>query len=86
MTYKGFKNYSTWLVNLWLTRDPRIGEQIQVLAAEAAGDRGILAREIEELVADFNNPLSGHNSLYTDILQAAFEEVDWQEIASAFLK
>ncbi|AFY78637.1 MAG: hypothetical protein IGR93_00725 [Hydrococcus sp. C42_A2020_068] len=85
MTYKGFKNYSTWLVHLWLTKEENTHNQLQVLAADARNKIEALAKEIEALVTDFNNPLSGHNSLYTEILQEAFDEVDWEEIAQAFL-
>jgi hypothetical protein len=86
MTYKGFKNYSTWLVNLWLTKEENTYNQLRVLAADAGNEIQAFAKEIEALVTDFNNPLSGHNSLYTDILQEAFDEIDWQEIAKTFLE
>ena len=86
MTYKGFKNYSTWLVNLWLTKEENTYNQLRVLAADAGNEIKAFAKEIEALVTDFNNPLSGHNSLYTDILQEAFDEIDWQEIAKTFLE
>jgi hypothetical protein len=86
MTYKGFKNYSTWLVSLWLTKEENTYNQLRVLAADAGNEIKAFAKEIEALVTDFNNPLSGHNSLYTDILQEAFDEIDWKEIAETFLE
>jgi hypothetical protein len=85
MTYKGFKNYFTWLVHLWLTKEENTRNQLRVLAADAGNKCKALAKEIEALVTDFKNPLSGHNSLYTEILQEAFDEVDWEEVAQAFL-
>jgi hypothetical protein len=86
MTYKGFKNYFSWIVNQWLTEEENTNKAIQVLAYDAGDRVKPLAKEIEELVTRFENPLSGRNSLYADLLNTAFEEVDWQEIAEVFLK
>jgi hypothetical protein len=86
MTYKEFKNYFTWLVAQWLTEDENTSKAIRVLASDAGNKVKPLAKEIEELVTRFENPLSGRNSLYAEILNTAFEEVDWQEIAEVCLK
>ncbi len=86
MTYKGFTNYSTWLVYRWLTEEEDSQNQLQVLADDTENEIKALAREIEALVSNFNNPLSGQNSLYTAILEATFNEVDWLEIANKFLQ
>ena len=84
MTYKGFRNYSTWLVYHWLTQEPQTDKQLRFLAEERENEIKALAQEIEALVTNFNNPLSGQNSLYTAILQATFDEVDWLEIADKY--
>lgn len=86
MTYRGFKNHTTWLVHNWLTHSEASLNQLRVLATDAGNSVGALASEIKALITDFENPLSGKNSLYTELLQAAWNEVDWEEIADAFLK
>jgi hypothetical protein len=86
MTYQGFKNYTTWLVHDWLNHSEASLNQLRVLSSEAGKSVMGLASEIEALITDFDNPLSGQNSLYTDILKSAWDEVDWEEIAAAFLK
>lgn len=86
MTYQGFKNYFTWLVNQKLTQGENTTNQIRVLASDADYSVKALALEIEELVTRFDNPLSGQNSLYNDILNTVFEQINWEEIAETFLK
>ena len=85
MDHQGFQNYATWLVHRWLTQDERTYNQLRVLATNAGYQAKAFAKDIEALVTDFENPLAGHNSLYTDILNRTFEEVDWEEIAEKFL-
>lgn len=85
MAYQGFQNQATWLVHRWLTQDERTDSQLRVLATNANYQAQAFAKEIEALVTDFDNPLAGHNSLYTDILNRTFEEVAWEEIAEKFL-
>jgi hypothetical protein len=86
MAYQGFKNQMTWLVYLWLTKEENTYNQMQVVASDARYEAKAFAQEIEALIRDFNNPLAGQNSLYTEILDAGFEAVDWEEIAATFLQ
>ena len=43
-----------------------------------------LADRLKELVED-SNPLTEDASLYSDLLEASISEVDWHELAGAFL-
>lgn len=86
MSYEGCKNYFTWLTYTWLTKEENIYKQMQVIASDARQQIKPFAQEIKALIADFNNPISGQESLYNDILDTAFEEIDWEEIAENFLK
>jgi hypothetical protein len=81
-----FNDNLTELVYRWLTEEEKTRNQLRVLATDAARDTKVLAREIEALVTDFENPLSGHNSLHANLLQATFDQVDWREIARTFLE
>src|SRR5579885_1901814 len=96
-TYNGWRNYETWLANLWLTNDQGTYEYWRDKAREAwqeadATDidgraeqaRCILAQSLKDATED-NNPCSGAG-LYTDLLNAALSEVIWYEVAEAFLE
>ncbi len=45
----------------------------------------LLADALKEFVED-GNPLASQSSMYSDLLTAALSEVNWHEIAEAFLK
>ncbi len=51
-------------------------------AAEAT--RNLLANELSELV-DGYNPVANETTLFSDLIGTALGEVDWLEIADAFL-
>lgn len=86
MTDTKFENEETQLVYCWLTQEEKDRRKLQVLAADVGENVKALAQQIEALVTDFSNPLSGHNSLYANLLQASFDKVHWQEIADTFLR
>ena len=100
-TYNGWTNYETWCVNLWLTNDQASYEYWNTAAREqleAAPDsrlvwddnylvrnaaRYLLADQLRDELKDadiFEEP-----NLFTDLLTAALDRVDWQEIAEAFV-
>ena len=86
MADQDFKNSLTQLVYLWLTKEDNPYKQMRVVASDSRYEVKAFAQEIKALITDYNNPLAGQNSLYTEILEAGFEEVDWEEIAATFLK
>ncbi len=45
----------------------------------------LLADRLKEFVED-RNPLCNHATVYTDLLNAALSEVNWHEVAEAFLE
>ena len=100
-TYNGWSNYETWAVALWLDnergsydywreqatrhwQDAPTCCQVQEgvwIAQDAA--RFKLSDQLREEVAD-GSPLA-EASLYSDLLGAALNEVDWHEIADHLL-
>lgn len=95
-TYQGWTNYETWAVNLWLTNDEGLYHAVQDLAEQAKTDAGeskdeIWATEAEVLLADALEEFIGEMtpdlgaSLWSDLLTAAIGEIDWREIAGAWL-
>lgn len=100
--YNGWSNYETWCVNLWLTneqtsyqywreharkhrKDARTCANVRegVWSVELA-EKTNLARQLREEIEEAS-PLS-EPSMFSDLLNAALGEVDWHELAAAFLE
>jgi hypothetical protein len=100
--YNGYANYETWAVILWLENEQGTARYWREVAHElkeaAPGcqqvDEGLwsveqaahfrLADRLKDEVTDEAPDLGP--SLYSDLMQAAFCEVDWHEVAEAFLE
>lgn len=95
--YNGWTNYETWAVNLWLTNDEGSDSYWRERAQDCYGDAehdGVLDRDEVARIAladalrdeiEEGNPLDGDAGLYLDLLTAAIGEVNWYEIAGAFM-
>ena len=77
MSYNGWTNKETWLVNLWLgdcfQADTEMGEEVT-------------AEYIESCVSEMASAAgeSDMAGLITDLLNSAIAKVNWQEIASHY--
>lgn len=97
--YNGWFNYETWCVNLWLTneegtydfwhdnakhvfRQATIKHESYLSVSEQA--RFDLSKLLKEQIEESQPELGA--SMWADLLGAALSEVDWQEIANAFLE
>lgn len=96
MSYQGWSNYETWAVKLWLDNEEPAyrywNETTREVWEGADGDsskdksedaRITLAERLKSEIEDSAPDLGG--SLWGDLLTAAMGEVDWFEIADAFL-
>lgn len=84
--YNGWANYETWVVRLWLDNEEPSYRYWTEVAREYRGeDREAyeLARRLKEEIRDAV-PLE-EASLYSDLLYAALDEVDWDELAQSYL-
>ena len=95
--YKGWTNYETWCVKLWIDNDEGSqgywAERAQEAFNDAEADKTFtrieraafaLADELKDQHEE-NNPTT-ENGVYTDLLGAALSSVNWHEIASNMLE
>jgi hypothetical protein len=89
--YNGWKNYPTWAVNLWLSNDEGLYHETleRVRAGKWSGGmnhaHAHVANEIKTFVRDELAPDLGA-SFAADLLGYALDEVDWYEIADAWIE
>ena len=99
--YNGWKNYETWAVALWIDNDQGTYNWSRYLAEEVRDHRpqararvgedqererdatGQLAENLKDWMEESMPDLEA--SLWSDLLSAAFSEVDWYEIAENYL-
>jgi hypothetical protein len=96
-TYNGWANYETWVTKLWLDNDQGTSDYWNVRTDEifqrskadnifTKSERArldlsdVLKSELEESAPDLKA------SLWSDLLNAAMGEIDWREIANAYLE
>lgn len=98
--YNGWPTYETWAVALWLSNDYGTYHHILDIIRENDWHRDFdeakevpwyskgtiaLADWLEEWHEE-NNPVIGQASVYSDLLSAAFREVDWRYIANHWIE
>jgi hypothetical protein len=86
MSYNGWGNYETWNVKLWLDNEPGTYHEVTDEAERIAGGDGSdgeLAGWLESYVRGMMPDLGA--SMFSDLLGAALSEVDWAEIAEAYM-
>lgn len=99
-TYNGWKNYPTWCVNLWLSNDEGLYRTASLTVGDAKrhGDppRVYLADMLKEMVLEIrvgvdngyggSETVEGLTGFHADLLGYALDQVDWFEIADAWLE
>jgi hypothetical protein len=93
--YQGWKNYETWAVALWFDNErglyemwredaQYIADNIEDYESEYLTDEQAVVHELSDRMKDWveeNNPLADKPDMYSDLLNAAISEVDFDEIA-----
>lgn len=83
-TYNGWTNYETWCASMWLDNDEGTYSESRSMAEDYEDDPHGFAAALREMMDD-TNPLADSASMWTDLLNAAFSEIDWHEIATTIL-
>lgn len=84
--YNGWFNYETWLVNLWLSNDQDSYDMVRDLITDPYGDRAVfdLADALKKYIEE-SNPLADQANLFSDLINAAIGEVNFDEIAEHWI-
>jgi len=94
--YQGWTNYETWALALWQDNDQGLYQMIQEMVAEAAqtdpgrtgeGVRGDDTIVLADMMKDFWEEMYPENldGPWSDLLRAAWDEIDWYDIAESEL-
>lgn len=83
--YNGYTNYETWAVSLWIDNDPGLYNDVQELARENVDSEYDLANTIKDFIEEFN-PLAENADMFSDLMQSALQNVNWQEIAENWIE
>ena len=82
--YNGWKNYETWLVNLWIDNDQGFSDTWRERAEEVR-DTYDLSCEMQQFyteLAETEIPASG---MFADLFNSALREVSWYDIAEHYI-
>lgn len=91
MSYNGWSNYETWVTKLWLDNEQSSyvewTERAEQTVRDADGDTDTAVYKLAEELKDeiSNSSEIPEYGLFADLLNAALSEVDWQEIAQAYV-
>ena len=90
--YNGWTNYETWCANLWMDNEPAAEifwrEQTAAFIEECGSKAKAQAASwrLGDLIAAIHRDnMPEVTGLYADMLNAAFDTVDWTEIADMWL-
>lgn len=85
-TYQGWRNYETWNCALWLSSDAGFDTAVHeyIDSLDNSNNQACeLADYLESFVEEFAPELPP--SMYSDLLNAAIEQIDFYEIATNYL-
>lgn len=83
MSYNGWTNYETWVVNLWLTDDG--GAYLSEIAEQVKDEENPELRMADILKEEIENGMPRLEGLYGDLLSTAIEEINFDEIGITFM-
>jgi len=90
LEYNGWTNYETWNYKLWLDNEYKTNKRINSLAksviqTEQEEDQVFKMSELLKMEC-MNNEPNLKPSFYSDVLSASLKEVNFHEIAEAYIE
>ena len=84
LTYNGWVNRETWLINLWLNNDEHNYKLLSdILELNISSNNK--AKKLQELVEDQMYDLDLRANLFSDLLATSLSKVDWLEVIKSNL-
>ena len=77
-TYNGWTNRETWLVSLWLNNDQASYQQL-LQANQQEGSKYTKAEWLKTELSQQLDDESSEASLWSDLLNTAFDSINWVE-------
>ncbi len=88
-TYCGWSNYETWAVHMWMTNDEGSDCEANEMAYEALdyiGDEDAAENRLARILKEqYEESMPEVEGVWADLLGAALQEVNWDEIARALI-
>lgn len=89
-TYNDWRNYETWLVNLYIDNDrgeyDRWQEEAQSILNAATMEDSAVRELADTLKDEYEEVMPEVPGVWADLMSAALGEVDWHEIALNILE
>lgn len=96
MSYNGWSNYETWVVKLWMDNEEKTYRFWQNTIKSLAPDASVIVESREDRLTVLADMIQGYHEaamptwripdVYSDLLEHAFAQVDWMEIAKSMLE
>jgi hypothetical protein len=85
--YNGWYNHETWLVSLWLSNEQDSYDMVRDMISDPYSDYAVydLADALKEYIEE-DNPLGGQANMFSDLINAAISEVNFDEIAEHWIE
>ena len=80
----GWKNYETWIVNLWIDNDQAFANYWRDRAEEVR-DVSDLADEMQEFYTEQAEQVIPSQGMFNDLFNSALREVSWYDIAENYI-
>ena len=80
----GWKNYETWIVNLWIDNDGAAEHWRE--RADEVRDVSDLADEMQEFYTEQAEQVIPSQGMFNDLFNSALREVSWYDIAEHYIE
>lgn len=81
MSYNGWTNYATWLVNVWTDGD----DEIVRISSDVGVSLYDRAQRLKEYVQEtYLEDIDTKTGLVTDLLMSVFQDVNWKELVEHY--
>lgn len=96
-TYEGWSNYETWAVKLWMDNEEPSYRHYQEVTRDAldnppignefiSAERKLVHELADAIKAEHEEAMPELEGFVSDLLNAAFSEIDWTEIAESLIR